>query len=91
MTHKNDNQNRLYRACIALAYSMPIGVTFTFGDLKEKSGIQCNINDQREAGRRFAWWIKYTPGIPFIIVGTHPLKYQRINPNMPPYNQKGDC
>ena len=36
-------------------------------------------------GRRFAYWIKYTPGLPFKIVGTKngSLLYQKIgiNPN----------
>lgn len=80
MTNKSNEQNRLYRACIAIAYRMPVGVTFTFNDLKQKSGIQCSTNDQREAGRRFACWMD-TPGIPFIIVGTKPNKYQRIDDN----------
>ncbi len=40
----------------------PVGSTLAYGELRKKYNVVCSTNDQREVGRRFAYWIKYTPG-----------------------------
>ncbi|MGT0185834.1 hypothetical protein ACVNP0_05235 [Staphylococcus aureus] len=44
------------------SFQQPVGSTFTYGELRKKYNVVCSTNDQREVGRRFAYWIKYTPG-----------------------------
>ena len=53
----------------AMAFKQSVGSTFTYSELREQSGMVCSTNDQREVGRRFDYWIKHTPGLPFKIVG----------------------
>ena len=52
---------------------------FTYSELRKKYSVVCSTNDQREVGRRFAYWIKHTPGLPFDTVGTKngSLLYQK--------------
>lgn len=96
MNKKSKQQEKLYNFIIAKSFQQPVRSTFTYGELRKKYNVVCSTNDQREVGRRFAYWIKYTPGLPFKIVGTKngSLLYQKIgiNPcNNSTPSKGGDC
>ena len=93
--NKKSKQEKLYNFIIAKSFQQPVGSTFTYGELRKKYNVVCSTNDQREVGRRFAYWIKYTPGLPFKIVGTKwqfIISENRINPcNNSTPSKGGDC
>lgn len=92
---KTENQNKAYSYLIAIAFKQSVGSTFTYSELRKKSGVICSTNDQREVGRRFAYWIKHTPGLPFKVIGKKngSLLYEKIEPNPMRHqrNWKGGC
>ncbi|MDS3832742.1 cassette chromosome ssDNA-binding protein [Staphylococcus hominis] len=81
--NKSKSQEKLYNFVIAKAFQQTVGSMFTYGELRKKYSVVCSTNDQREVGRRFAYWIKHTPGLPFDTVGTKngSLLYQKISPH----------
>ncbi|MCT6558709.1 cassette chromosome ssDNA-binding protein [Staphylococcus aureus] len=80
---KTGSQNKAYSLLNAMAFKQKVGSTFTYGELRQMSGVICNTNDQREIGRRFAYWIKHTPGLPFKVIGKKngSLLYEKTGPN----------
>ncbi|MHB7915541.1 cassette chromosome ssDNA-binding protein [Staphylococcus haemolyticus] len=80
---KSEEQNKCYYFLIAKAFQQSVGSMFTFGELRKNYGVDCSTNDQREIGRRFAYWIKHTPELPFKIVGKKngSLLYEKTGPN----------
>lgn len=83
MNKKTEQQDKINNCMYAMAFKQSVGSTFTYSELREKSGMVCSTNDQREVGRRFAYWIKHTPGLPFKIVGKKngSLLYKKTGPN----------
>lgn len=83
MTYKSQEFINLKNADLAIAFNLQEGAEFTIGDLTEKSEINCSRDVQREVGRWFAYFVKHTPSIPFIIIGKKngSLLYQKIGPH----------
>ncbi|MDT0742953.1 DUF1413 domain-containing protein [Staphylococcus epidermidis] len=83
MTYKSQEFINLKNADLAIANNLQKGTEFTIGDLTKKSGLNCSRDVQREVGRWFAYFVKHTPSIPFIIIGKKngSLLYQKIGPN----------
>mgnify|MGYP002714130455 FL=1 len=83
MTYKSQEFINLKNADLAIANNLQKGTEFTIGDLTKKSGLNCSREVQCEVGRWFAYFVKYTPSIPFIIIGKKngSLLYQKIGPN----------
>ncbi|MEB7756437.1 MULTISPECIES: cassette chromosome ssDNA-binding protein [Staphylococcus] len=76
------------RAC-GVAFNLAIGKKFTFNDLNLSSGIICSAEVQQEIGLRFAYFVKHTPSVPFVIFGKNSkgnLVYLKTGPN--PKRQK---
>lgn len=90
---KSKAQNHLYKASIAIAYKLPKGTIFKYHDLVERINHQCDTSDQREAGRRFSYFVKHAPRVPFEIIGYKgaSLLYRKTGPNPmgPKSNWKG--
>lgn len=93
MNKKTEQQDKINNCTYAMAFKQAVGSTFTYSELREQSGMVCSTNDQREVGRRFAYWIKHTPGLPFKIVGKKNgsllYKKTRSNPMRHKNNWKG--
>lgn len=70
------SQNMLYESTKSLTFHLKKGETFTFSDLKIATGIVCNTDDQREAGRRYNAWVKNYPKAPVVIINKKPTIYQ---------------
>ncbi|HDF5808937.1 DUF1413 domain-containing protein [Staphylococcus hominis] len=83
MTYKSQEFINLKNADLAIANNLQKGTEFTIGDLTKKSGLNCSRDAQREVGRWFAYFVKHTPSIPFIIIGKKngSLLYKKIGPN----------
>lgn len=83
MTYKSQEFINLKNADLAIANNLQKGTEFTIGDLTKKSGLNCSRDVQREVGRWFAYFVKHTPSIPFIIIGKRngSLLYKKTGPN----------
>lgn len=83
MTYKSQEFINLKNADLAIAFNLQEGAEFTIGDLTKNSEINCSRDVQREVGRWFAYFVKHTPSIPFIIIGKKngSLLYQKIGPH----------
>lgn len=83
MTYKSQEFINLKKIDLAIAWNLQEGTDFTIGDLTKKSGINCSRDVQREVGRWFAYFVKHTPSIPFIIIGKRngSLLYKKTGPN----------
>lgn len=81
--NKSKSQEKLYNFVIAKAFQQSVESMFTYSELRKKFSMVCSTNDQCEVGRRFAYWIKCTAGLPFDTVGTKngSLLYQKIGPH----------
>ena len=81
--NKSESQEKLYNFVIAKAFQQSVGSMFTYSELTKKSGINCSRDVQREVGRWFAYFVKHTPSIPFIIIGKRngSLLYKKTGPN----------
>lgn len=75
MTYKSQEFINLKNADLAIANNLQKGTEFTIGDLTKKSGLNCSRDAQREVGRWFAYFVKHTPSIPFIIIGKKMVVY----------------
>ncbi|WP_145471463.1 cassette chromosome ssDNA-binding protein [Staphylococcus pettenkoferi] len=104
MRKKSYKQNMLYEAAKTLTKYIQSNVEYEFNDLKieilktpEFENIQIPTNDQREAGRRYSYWVKKCPDANVIIHNRKSnghLVYRKTGPTL--YNNSnpskgGDC
>ncbi|KFD31721.1 hypothetical protein D484_01075 [Staphylococcus aureus subsp. aureus SK1585] len=59
----------LKRAVTSIAFNLPVGTMFMYHDLNVRANVLCSTEIQQDVGRWFAHFVKYTPNLPFIVVG----------------------
>ena len=58
---KSKSQEKLYNFVITKLFNNQLE-TCSLMVIRKKYSVVCSTNDQREVGRRFAYWINHTPG-----------------------------
>ncbi|MEX5934802.1 cassette chromosome ssDNA-binding protein [Mammaliicoccus sciuri] len=77
----------LKKRATGIAFNLPIGTQFTYHDLNLASNVICSTDVQQDVGRWFAYFVKYAPRVPFVIIGKDSsgnLIYRKVGPN--PYH-----
>lgn len=84
MSKKSFHFLLLKRKVLGIAFNLKTGAVFTFNDLNLASNVICPTTVQQEVGRWFAYFVKHTSNVPFIVIGkdTHGhLVYLKTGPN----------